>query len=179
MLTRNSKKRSYDIAIVLFDHLETDKYGIKRYKDEIDRITTAISLSPDSKWQNVKVELWGMITRWFGSIQHAEKDDYTYNMAMSYTIDNDTDQIRKVSKSSDRAFFGLLARDDITNLELRVNVTLQNDSLAARLEEITVQRQLEKASRNSEESVEDLKVVEKLESTVSVKETKTHSCIIQ
>ncbi|KAG9815646.1 hypothetical protein KCU63_g19432, partial [Aureobasidium melanogenum] len=99
-------------------------------------------------------------------------------MSMNYTI-NEGDKRHALSKhSDDRAFFGLLGRDDITDLELRINVTYRHKPLREHLENIKARKALEESSRSSQESVEDLKA-EILKSTVSVKEKKTHSCIIQ
>lgn len=181
MLTRDRKKKSYDVIITLYDTIKENEYGSRHYATELYQNTTALTLSPNTKWRHVEAEVWRLITFLYGSIDRAEKDDYSVNMSMNYTI-LDGDKRRQLSKhSNDRAFFGLLARDEITDLELRVNVTYRHESLREHLEKVKARKALQKSSRSSmssEESVENLKV-KKSESTETVKETKTHSCIIQ
>ncbi|KAG9653364.1 hypothetical protein KCU95_g8338, partial [Aureobasidium melanogenum] len=178
MPTRDRKKKSYDVNIILYDTIEENEFGVKYYATELYRNTTAMKLSPDSKWQDVQVEVWSLITWVYRSIDSAEKDDYNFNMSMNYTI-HDGDKRHGVSKhSDDRAFFGLLGRDDITNLELRINVAYPFKPTREHLKETKARKALVRSSKDSQGSVENLKV-EKSESTVSVKELKTLSCIIQ
>lgn len=178
MLTRNRKRKAYDVALALYDTLETDEFGVNVYTTKIYETTTALILSPDSKWQDVRDEVWKAITSVYGAIDRAEKTDYTFNLGMSYTIDN-SENIRRLSRHlNDRAFFGLLGRDDITELQLRINATYRYGPLREHLEKTKTRKALEYSSRDPQESVENLKV-EKSESTVSIKETNTHSCIIQ
>lgn len=178
MLTRDRKKRSYNVVLALYDTIEENEYGVRHYSNELYRNTTALSLSPESRWRDVRVEAWKQITWLYGTIDHAERHDSNINMSMKYTI-HDGDKRHGVSlHSTDRAFFGLLARDDITDLELRINVTYRRKSLREHIEEVKARKALKKSSKVSQESVDDLKM-EKSGSTVSVKETKPHSCIIQ
>ncbi|KAG9587261.1 hypothetical protein KCU86_g4949, partial [Aureobasidium melanogenum] len=178
MPTWNRKTKSYDVVLTLFDTLTENEYGVRHYTNEVYQTTTALSLSPDSRWRDVRVKVWQQITGVYKLIDPAERYDYSFNMSMNYTI-NEGDKRHALSKhSDDRAFFGLLGRDDITDLELRINVTYRHKPLREHLENIKARKALEESSRSSQESVEDLKA-EILKSTVSVKEKKTHSCIIQ
>lgn len=178
MLSRDRKKKSYNVVLALYDTVEENEYGVRQYSNELCRYTTALSLSPESKWRDVRVEAWKQITRLYSTIDHAENHDYNFNMSMKYTVHNGDKRHGVSFHSNDRAFFGLLARDDITDLELSINVTYQHKSLRERLEEVKARKVLKKSSKVSRESVDDLKM-EKSESTVSVMENKTQSCIIQ
>ncbi|KAG9523468.1 hypothetical protein KCV07_g2413, partial [Aureobasidium melanogenum] len=165
------KKKPYDVVIVLYDTISRDKYGLNTYTNELERMRTAISLSPSSKWRDVRVESWNLITYWFGTIEHSNRRDYSLEMSMHYTV-GDAKKTRTINRSDDHAFFGLLARDDILDLELRINVTHRYKSFTKHLEEVKTREE------SSQKLVEEFKV-DKSESTVSVKEIKTHSCIIQ
>ncbi|KAH0354600.1 hypothetical protein KCU81_g1153, partial [Aureobasidium melanogenum] len=169
------KNKSYDVIIVLYDTIRENEYGVSHYETELYKNPTALSLSPNSKWRDVETEVWKRITGVYRSIGYVEKDDYSVNMSMSYNL-RDSQKRRAVSyHANDRAFFGLLGRNSLTDLELRINVTYSSKPLREHLEEVKARKELEESSRDSQESVEDLEV-EKSETTVSVNEVKTRSC---
>ncbi|KAH0373309.1 hypothetical protein KCU65_g494, partial [Aureobasidium melanogenum] len=166
------KKKSYDAMIVLYDTIKENEYGVSHYTTELHQNPTALSLSPNSKMQDVETEVWKRVTGVCRSIGYDEKDDYSVNMSMSYNL-RDSKKRRTVSyHSNDAAFFGLLGRRSLTDLELCINVTYSSKPLREHIEEVKARKALKESGRDSQDSVEDLKV-EKSETTVSVEEVKT------
>lgn len=110
---------AYHITLTMYESVTTSKGGIHKFENFVDQSNNAITLSPDSTWRDVRPRLWSMIADRFTTINRAESQQYSVGLSVKFTTRGDKEaQIASCAGTTDNAFFGLFARNDITIIKL-------------------------------------------------------------